>query len=250
MASLNINRTSYDLPIHQLGILWLPHTSTGCLMTSPYINRTSYNLQKHPHAVLWPTQTSAGCLMTLLNMKRKWAENSMGLQWEIIYQPSWSVSQFTEGFLVDWTFWWLCVLLCFALRFPEYDQAVRWRCAGFSLGVWWFNDTQMESIWLDKREVRPWAKFTFLFCLFCCWLGSWSQWCSSCWRRSHRTSHITMVCCHSYKICPVVVRAMLQKRWQPGLATMLYQVQKQTRQDSVRQYHTLQDSTMPHNMFC
>ena len=92
----------------------------------------------------------------------------------------------------------------------------------------------MESIWLDKREVRPWAKFTFLFCLFCWWLGSWSQWCSSCWRRSHRTSHITMVCCHSYKICPVVVRAILQKRWQPGLATMLYQVQKQTRQDSVR----------------
>ena len=106
----------------------------------------------------------------------------------------------------------------------------------------------MESIWIDKREVGPWAKFTFLFCLFCWWSGSWSQWCSSCWRRSHRTSHITMVCCHSYKICPVVVRAMLQKRWQPGLATMLYQVQKQTRQDSVRQYYTLQDSTMPRNM--
>ena len=100
----------------------------------------------------------------------------------------------------------------------------------------------MESIWLDKREVRPWAKFTFLFCLFCWWLGSWSQWCSSCWRRSHRTSHITMVCCHSYKICPVVVRAMLQKRWQPGLATMLYQVQKQDKivWDSTIHYKTVQ----------
>lgn len=105
MTSPNINKMSYDLPIHHQDILWPPqtptghlmtslyitghlmtsHTSTRCLMTSPYINRMFYNLQKHPHAVLWPPQISAGCLMTLLNIKRKWAQNSMGLQWEIIY---------------------------------------------------------------------------------------------------------------------------------------------------------------------
>ena len=162
MTSPNINRMSYDLPIHHQGILWPPwtsyqnpFTSTGHLMTSPYISWMSHDLPiyqqdilqppERPHAVLWPSQTSAGCLMTLLNIKRKWAQNSLGLQWEIIYQPNWSVLQFTEGFLVDWTFWWLFVLLCFALRFPEYYQAVRWRCAGFSLGVWWFKTHRWKA---------------------------------------------------------------------------------------------------------
>lgn len=71
MTSPNINRTSYDLPIHnwasydfpyinqmshdlpiyQQDVLQPPETSTCCFMTSPNISRMSYDLAKHQEEV-------------------------------------------------------------------------------------------------------------------------------------------------------------------------------------------------------